>query len=63
MSGLNDMFVQATSRIGLSCRADGSSVMGYSTAVLSLPLELRSTLRHERQSFDTTLVLDPARLI
>src|SRR6267154_2516707 len=27
--GLNDMFVQATSRIGLGCRADGSSVMGY----------------------------------
>jgi phospholipase C len=27
--GLNDMFVQATSRVGLGCRADGSSVMGY----------------------------------
>src|SRR5882757_6658696 len=25
--GLNDMFVQATSRVGLGCRADGSSVM------------------------------------
>src|SRR5215831_8107788 len=27
--GLNDMYVQATSRIGFGCRADGSSVMGY----------------------------------
>lgn len=27
--GLMDKFVQATSRIGLGCRADGSSVMGY----------------------------------
>jgi phospholipase C len=27
--GLYDMFVQATSRVGLGCRADGSSVMGY----------------------------------
>ncbi|HEY4366598.1 MAG TPA: alkaline phosphatase family protein, partial [Steroidobacteraceae bacterium] len=27
--GLNDMFVQATSRVGLGCRDDGSSVMGY----------------------------------
>lgn len=27
--GLNDMYVQATSRVGFGCRADGSSVMGY----------------------------------